>query len=243
MDDTVQLDIQRFNPETGDEPYWQTFDVPVSPGDPVLAALMRVREEQDGSLAFRASCRSGICGSDGMVINGWPRLACKTQVADARDAHGMIRIQPLFNLRCLKDLVVDQTPFWDKFRAVFPWLMPDTYELEPEKERRMTMEPDDFQLLSKASDCIFCQICFAACPIVGLDQGFLGPQALIKAYRFEADPRDEGTPTRAPVLDDPEGVWRCRTIFNCTEACPKGIPITRGIQVLKRAMVQEELHR
>ena len=243
MHDTIHLDIQRFNPETRDEPYWQTFEVPVSPGDPVLAALMRVREDQDGSLAFRASCRSGICGSDGMVINGWPRLACKTQIADVSDAHGTIRIQPLFNLPCLKDLVVDQTPFWDKFTAVFPWLMPDVNEAEPEKERRMQMDPDDFQILSKASDCIFCQICFAACPIVGLDEEFLGPQALIKAYRFEADPRDAGTPTRTPVLDDPEGVWRCRTIFNCTDACPKGIPITRGIQVLKRAMVQEELGR
>lgn len=239
----VSLDVRRYNPESDEQPHWQTFKVEVNPGDPVLAALMQVREEQDGSLAFRASCRSGICGSDGMVINGWPRLACKTQVDNVVDRHGTVRVQPLYNLPCVKDLVVDQAPFWDKFQHIFPWVMPDPDIPEPEHERLMTMDDEDFAILSKASDCIFCQICYAACPIVGLDEQFLGPQALIKAYRFEADPRDDGTDARFPVLDNPDGVWRCRTVFNCTDACPKGIPITRGIQALKRAMVQEELSR
>lgn len=238
--DTVTLDIKRYNPEMDGEAHWQTFQVAVEEGDPVLAALMRIREEQDGSLAFRASCRSGICGSDGMVINGWPRLACKTQVQDMVGPDRVIRIQPLYNLPCIKDLVVDQSPFWDQFRRIFPWLMPDPEEAVPETERRMTLPQEEFDMLSKASDCIFCQICFAACPIVGIDPEFLGPQALIKAYRFEADPRDDGAAERFPVLDNPEGVWRCRTVFNCTEACPKGIPITRGIQALKRRMVREE---
>nr|WP_243239472.1 succinate dehydrogenase iron-sulfur subunit [Sulfobacillus harzensis] len=234
------MEVRRFNPERDKDPHWERFTVESYPGDVVLALLMRVREEQDGSLAFRASCRSGICGSDGMVINGWPRLACKTQVAEVA-GDGPIRLEPLYNLACIKDLVVDQTPFWDKFQSILPWLMPDPHEEEPVEERRMTLEPEAFDMLSKASDCIFCQICYAACPIVGLDPAFTGPQALIKAYRFEADPRDAGTAERTPTLDNPEGVWRCRTIFNCTEACPKGIPITRGIQVLKRSMVREGL--
>lgn len=208
-----------------------------------MAALMQVREEQDGSVAFRASCRSGICGSDGMVINGWPRLACKTQIAAVLDKRNAVRLEPLYNLPCLKDLVVDQTPFWDKFQAIFPWVIADPDAAIPEQERRMMMADEDFEMLSKSSDCIFCQICYAACPIVGLDEDFLGPQALIKAYRFEADSRDHGTKMRQPVLDNPQGVWPCRTTFNCTDACPKGIPITRGIEVIKRALVREELRR
>ena len=240
---SISLEIRRFNPEEDEAPHWQSFTVPVNPGDPVLAALMQVREEQDGSVAFRASCRSGICGSDGMVINGWPRLACKTQIEEVVDARNAVRVEPLYNLPCLKDLVVDQTPFWEKFQHIFPWVMPDPQEALPEHERPMTMGDEDFEMLSKSSDCIFCQICYAACPIVGLDDDFIGPQALIKAYRFEADPRDHGGDERYPVLDRPQGVWRCRTTFNCTDACPKGIPITRGIEVLKRAMVREELRR
>lgn len=240
---TITVKIKRYDPENGHAPHWQTYHAQMHNGDPVLAALMQIREEQDGSLAFRSSCRSGICGSDGMVINGWPRLACKTQIDNVVDDEGVLAIEPLFNLVCLKDLVVDQTPFWDQFSRIFPWLMPDRDDPEPSHERRMTLPPEEFELLSKASDCIFCQICYAACPIVGLDPDFLGPQALIKAYRFQADPRDHGIDARYPVLDDPEGLWRCRTTFNCTDACPKGIPITRGIQVLKRSMVKRALSR
>jgi succinate dehydrogenase / fumarate reductase iron-sulfur subunit len=237
----VTLRIRRYNPDDDNGAYWQEYSVDIEPGDVVLQALMRVREDLDGTLAFRASCRSGICGSDGMVINGWPRLACKTQVSDVASKSGMIQLEPLYNLACLKDLVVDQEPFWTQFSRITPWLMPDPAVPEPEKERLMVLEPDAFDLLSKASDCIFCQICFAACPIVGLDREFLGPQALVKAYRFEADPRDQGHQTREAVLGAPEGVWRCRTTFNCTEACPKGIPITRTIQLLKRALVREAI--
>lgn len=239
MATSVNLRIRRYNPETNEPPHWQDYEVRVDPGDVMLAALMRIREEQDGSLAFRASCRSGICGSDGMVINGRSQLSCKTQVADVMEGGDPITVEPLRNLDTIKDLVVDQGPFWRRFEQVFPWLMPNEGEPEPREERRMTMPEGEFAVLSKASDCIFCQICYSACPIVGLDDDFLGPQALIKAFRFEADPRDDGTKVRTPVLNNPEGVWRCRTTFNCTDACPKGIPITLGIQRLKQEMVLE----
>lgn len=242
--DTIEVHIRRLTPEDGNgESYWQRFEVPVPPGSSVLAALMQIREEQDGSLAFRASCRSGICGSDGMVINGWPRLACKTQIESVIGPERRLSIEPLFNLTCIKDLVVDQTPFWEQFIAVVPWVVSDPRAAVPEREYRMVMPDEDFGLLSKASDCIFCQLCFAACPVVGLDPQFLGPQALIKAFRFEKDPRDAGSADRAATLDNPQGVWRCRTTFNCTEACPKGIPITQGIQALKRAMLRHEFSR
>jgi succinate dehydrogenase / fumarate reductase iron-sulfur subunit len=239
----VTVKVRRFNPEVAHDAYWQTYSVSLEPQDAVLAVLMKIREDQDGSLAFRASCRSGICGSDGMLINGQARLACKTLAASVIDRSGMLVIEPLANLPCLKDLVVDQTPFWERFRAVMPWLMPDPAQPEPQTERRMVMDPARFDDLSKASDCIFCQICYTACPIVGLDPEFLGPQALIKAFRFEADPRDHGTAQRFAVLNREQGVWRCHTTFNCTASCPKGIPITKGIQALKRALVWEGFRR
>ncbi|PSR34058.1 MAG: succinate dehydrogenase iron-sulfur subunit [Sulfobacillus benefaciens] len=232
--------IFRYDPVKDPAPYWSLFTVNVEQGDSVLTGLMKIREELDGSLAFRASCRSGICGSDGMVINGRSRLACKTQVDDM--GHGEVVIEPLRNLPYLKDLVVDQTPFWDKFESVMPWLHESTTEPVPETERRMTLAEDAFDDLSKASDCIFCQICYAECPVNGLDRAFIGPQALIKAFRFEADPRDVGTNERVPILDQPDGVWRCRTTFNCTVSCPKGIPITKDIQSLKREMVGTYFH-
>lgn len=239
MSDVVTYKVFRYDPSQDSEPRWDVFDVPVEPGDAVLAGLMRIREDQDGTLAFRASCRAGICGSDGMVINGRSRLACKTQVAAMADRDGVVTVEPLRNLPYVKDLVVDQTRFWDKFEAVDPWVMPA--DAPPEKERLMTLPQAEFDLLSKASDCIFCQICYSECPINGIDRGFLGPQALIKAYRFEFDPRDDGIRDRVPALDSVDGVWRCRTIFNCTESCPKGIPITHGIQLLKRKLVSERV--
>lgn len=239
MGSHVVFQVMRYDPRRDVEPYWAEYDVPVDEGDTVLMGLMRIRESLDGSLAFRASCRSGICGSDGMVINGRSRLACKTQVAAMVAVRGRVVLEPLRNLRYVKDLVVDQTPFWKKFRRVEPYLMPAA--APPVAERRMTMPQDAFDLLSKASDCIFCEICYSECPINGIDRGFLGPQALIKAFRFEFDPRDDGAAARLAPLSNVEGVWGCRTVFNCTDACPKGIPITEGIQRLKRKLVAETL--
>lgn len=239
MASDILFQVMRYDPRRDVEPYWAEYHVPVDDGDTVLMALMRIREDIDGTLAFRASCRSGICGSDGMVINGRSRLACKTQVAPMVSAKGRVVLEPLRNLRYVKDLVVDQTPFWQKFQRVEPYLMPD--EPPPARERRMAMPQAEFDLLSKASDCIFCEICYSECPINGVDRGFLGPQALIKAFRFEFDPRDDGAASRYAPLSNVEGAWRCRTTFNCTDSCPKGIPITEGIQRLKKKLAGELL--
>ncbi len=235
----VLFQVMRYDPRRDVEPYWAEYPVAVDDGDTVLMGLMRIREDIDGSLAFRASCRSGICGSDGMVINGRSRLACKTQVAAVVSDRGRVVLEPLRNLRYVKDLVVDQTPFWQKFRRVEPYLMPE--EPRSAAERRMVLPQAEFDRLSKASDCIFCEICYSECPINGVDRGFLGPQALIKAFRFEFDPRDDGAAARYAPLSNVEGAWRCRTTFNCTDSCPKGIPITEGIQRLKRKLVGELL--
>lgn len=242
-DAAVTFRVFRYNPVTDEKPYWALYSVLVEPGDPVLMGLMRIREEQDGSLAFRASCRSGICGSDAMVIAGQSRLACKTQILQALDGNREVVVEPLRNLPYVKDLVVDQTRFWDKFEAIAPWLHEDPETPVPVAERLMQLPESEFDDVSKASDCIFCQICYSECPVNGMDRAFLGPQALIKAFRFEADPRDYGTASRTPVLNHPEGVWQCRTTFNCTLSCPKGIPITKGIQALKREMVSVGLVR
>ncbi|MCY0886772.1 MAG: succinate dehydrogenase iron-sulfur subunit [Firmicutes bacterium] len=241
MGQPVTFKVFRFDPSRDHEPYWAYYTVEVEPGDVVLAALMKIREEQDGSLAFRASCRSGICGSDGMIINGRSRLACKTQVSDLLRQGSVITLEPLRNFPYVKDLVVDQAQFWEHFRAVDPWVQPDPAEPEPVEERRMILAPEAFDELSKASDCIFCGVCYSECPIVAQDHGYLGPQALIKAFRFEADPRDAATAARAPVVGGQQGVWRCRQTFNCTAACPKGIPVTRGILELRRKMVRFRL--
>jgi len=235
----VVYQVMRYDPRQDVEPYWAEYQVPVADGETVLAGLMRIREEMDGSLAFRASCRAGICGSDGMVINGRSRLACKTQVSAMAAKTGRVVIEPLRNLRYVKDLVVDQTPFWQKFKRVEPYLMPG--DAPPRRERPMKLPRAEFDLLSKASDCIFCEICYSECPINGTDRGFLGPQALIKAFRFEFDPRDDGSRARYEPLANLEGAWRCRTVFNCTESCPKGIPITEGIQLLKKKLAGEML--
>lgn len=243
VEPTVIFRVFRYNPVTDEKPYWALYPVPVEPGDPVLMGLMRIREEQDGSLAFRASCRSGICGSDAMVIAGRSRLACKTQIADVLNGEREVVVEPLRNLPYVKDLVVDQTRFWDKFEQVHPWLHEDPESHPPTTERLMQLPEQDFDDVSKASDCIFCAICYSECPVNGMDRAFLGPQALIKAFRFEADPRDHGTGQRAPILNNQEGVWKCRTTFNCTLSCPKGIPITKGIQALKREMLTVGLGR
>jgi succinate dehydrogenase / fumarate reductase iron-sulfur subunit len=230
--ETLTFKVFRYDPSREAVPYWALYDVPVDPGDTVLTGLMYIREVLDGTLAFRASCRAGICGSDGMVINGRARLSCKTQARDVADDLRVVQLEPLRNLPCLKDLVVDQGAFWEKFRAAKPWLINE--EPPPVRERLMALPEDEFRMLSKASDCIFCQICYSECPINGLERAFLGPQALIKAYQHEFDPRDRGEEERLAAVSGADGVWRCRTTFNCTVSCPKGIPITHGIQLLKQ---------
>jgi succinate dehydrogenase / fumarate reductase, iron-sulfur subunit len=225
------LRIQRFDPEKDEKPYMQQYELVAGPGMSVLEALFELTDRQDNSLAFRYSCRGAICGSCSMYINGAYRLACASQLADYREP---IVIHPLPGMRVIRDLVVDLDPFWEKYMRVKPYLI--TYSPDPERERLQS--PEQRRIIDEMVNCILCWCCSSACPIVWGDEDYIGPSALIRANRFMSDSRDEGEDARLPTLSDTDGIWRCHTIFNCVEACPKNLNPTASIQALKRRSIR-----
>ena len=226
----VSVRIRRFNPETDTEPHWQTFQVQASPTDRVLNLLINIKGYQDGSLTFRRSCAHGVCGSDAMRINGVNRLACKVLV---KDLPGEITIEPIKGLPLEKDLVVDMEPFFEAYRAIKPFLV--TYGNPPTRER--IQSPAERERFDDTTKCILCAACTTSCPVYWTDGSYFGPAAIVNAHRFIFDSRDEGAEERLEILNDREGVWRCRTTFNCTEACPRGIEITKAIAEVKKALL------
>ena len=228
----VTLKIRRYNPEISEESTWETFQVQGQPTDRVLDALHKVKWDLDGSLTFRRSCAHGICGSDAMRINGKNRLACKTLLKDV-NPDKPITIEPIQGLPVLKDLIVDMEPFFAAYRSVMPFLV--TTGNEPTRERIQSQE--DRERFDDTTKCILCAACTTSCPVFWTDGQYFGPQAIVGAHRFIFDSRDEGTAQRLEILNDSEGVWRCRTTFNCTEACPRGIEVTKAIQEVKRALI------
>ena len=229
---TVTVKILRYNPEVSEESHWESYQVSAEPTDRVLDALHKVKWDLDGSLTFRRSCAHGVCGSDAMRINGKNRLACKTLLKDVNPSQP-ITVEPIKGLPVLKDLVVDMEPFFDAYRSVMPFLV--TTGNEPTRERLQSQE--DRERFDDTTKCILCAACTTSCPVYWTDGQYFGPQAIVGAHRFIFDSRDEGTAQRLEVLNDKEGVWRCRTTFNCTEACPRGIEVTKAIQEVKRAMI------
>ncbi|HET9860893.1 MAG TPA: succinate dehydrogenase iron-sulfur subunit [Nocardioidaceae bacterium] len=230
MDVTVK--ILRYNPEVSEESSWESYQVTAEPTDRVLDALHKVKWDLDGSLTFRRSCAHGVCGSDAMRINGKNRLACKTLLKDVNPSQP-ITVEPIKGLPVLKDLVVDMEPFFDAYRAVMPFLV--TTGNEPTRERLQSQKDRD--RFDDTTKCILCAACTTSCPVYWTDGQYFGPQAIVGAHRFIFDSRDEGTDQRLEILNDKEGVWRCRTTFNCTEACPRGIEVTKAIQEVKRALI------
>jgi succinate dehydrogenase / fumarate reductase iron-sulfur subunit len=230
MDVTVK--ILRYNPEVSEEAKWESYQVSAEPTDRVLDALHKVKWDLDGSLTFRRSCAHGVCGSDAMRINGKNRLACKTLLKDVNPSQP-ITVEPIKGLPVLKDLVVDMEPFFDAYRSVMPFLV--TTGNEPTRERLQSQE--DRERFDDTTKCILCAACTTSCPVYWTDGQYFGPQAIVGAHRFIFDSRDEGTDQRLEILNDKEGVWRCRTTFNCTEACPRGIEVTKAIQEVKRALI------
>jgi succinate dehydrogenase / fumarate reductase iron-sulfur subunit len=226
----VTLKIRRFDPESAGEAFWQSFEVPVEKGDRLLDALHHVKWYVDGSLTFRRSCAHGVCGSDAMRINGVNRLACKVLVKDLGDT---ITVEPIKGLRVEKDLVVDMEPFFEAFRSIKPFLI--TSGAEPTRERVQTAEQR--ARFDDSTKCIMCAACTTSCPVFWNDDAYFGPQAIVMAHRFIFDSRDEGAAERLEILNEKEGVWRCRTTFNCTDACPRGIQVTKAIQEVKRALI------
>ncbi len=227
----VDLRILRFDPERDAAPHWESYRVDAEPMDRVLNLLHAVKADQDGTLTFRRSCAHGICGSDAMLINGRNRLACKIRV----DQLGRkISVAPLTGLPVVKDLVVDMDGFLAKYRSVMPFLIADTPP--PERERRQS--PADRARYDDTTKCILCAACTTACPSFWAQPSYVGPAAIVNAHRFIFDTRDDAGDERLEILADKDGVWRCRTIFNCVDACPRGINITRAILEVSRAVVE-----
>jgi len=227
----VDVRILRYDPERDPKPHWEAYQVEAEPMARVLDLLHTIKWEQDGSLTFRRSCAHGVCGSDAMLVNGRNRLACKIRV----DQLGRrITVAPLPGLPVVKDLVVDMDGFFAKLRSVEPYLVNDSPE--PARERRQSQAQraryDD------TTKCILCAACTSSCPSFWAQPGYVGPAAIVNAHRFIFDSRDEGAEERLEILADKDGVWRCRTIFNCTDACPRGINVTQAILEVSAAIVE-----
>jgi succinate dehydrogenase / fumarate reductase iron-sulfur subunit len=214
---------------------YDDFVVPYESSLTVLEGLFAIQEDQDGSLAFRYCCRASICGSCAMYINGRYRLACQTNVLHLHADR--VIVEPLPHLPLIKDLVCDMDDFFAKYEYVQPWLMRESQP--PEKEVPQT--PAERKKLDMPIDCILCGACYSSCPSVWTEDNYLGPAALLKAYRFEVDSRDEARKERMPRWDNERGAYRCHTITNCVEACPKELNPTEGIQWLKMAAVRRRL--
>ena len=229
---TVTLFVRRYNPEDGQEARWEDFDVLVHGTDRVLDALHKIKWEMDGSLTFRRSCAHGVCGSDAMRINGRNRLACKTLIKDL-DITQPIYVEPIKGLAVEKDLVVDMNPFYQAYKDINPFLIASD---KPEKERLQSAE--QHSKFEDTTKCILCAACTTSCPVFWTDGQYFGPAAIVNAHRFIFDSRDEGAELRLDILNDKEGVWRCRTTFNCTDACPRGIEVTKAIAEVKQAILR-----
>lgn len=226
----ITLKVKRFDPEGDKRPYWSEYHVEARPTDRVLDILHDIKWHTDGTLTFRRSCAHGICGSDAMVINGVNRLACKIL---AQDLGNTINVEPIRGLPVLKDLVVDMEPFFDSYKAVLPYFIND----DPEPTGERYQSPEDREIFDASTKCILCAACTTSCPVFWSNGRYIGPAAIVNAHRFIFDSRDQGTAQRLDVLNQSNGLWRCRTAYNCTEACPRGIPVTQAIEEVKRELL------
>jgi succinate dehydrogenase / fumarate reductase, iron-sulfur subunit len=230
----VTIRLKRQNPEIPgkEKPYWQEFVLKdVDPTDRLLEMLHRIKWEQDGTLTLRRSCAHGVCGSDAMRINGVNALACKVLLKDVGER---VTVEPILGLPVIKDLVVDMEPFFEHYRAVMPYFVTDTPVPEDGRERFQT--PEDREKFDDTTKCILCAACTTSCPSFWANGKYVGPAAIVQAHRFIFDSRDSAAKERLDALAEPNGVWRCRTIYNCTPACPRDIQVTRAIGEVKLAI-------
>ena len=229
----MRLSIYRFNPESDAAPRMQDYDISLGAHDKkLLDVLMRLRETDD-SLSFRRSCREGVCGSDAMNINGRNGLACITSVSDLKEP---VVLRPLPGFPVIRDLIVDMTQFFAHYNAIKPYLIND--QIPPERERLQS--PDERERLNGLYECILCACCSAFCPSYWWNPSkFIGPAGLLQAYRFITDTRDTATKDRLAYLDDVYRLYRCRTIMNCTEVCPKGLSPSHAIERIRVALLRE----
>lgn len=230
----ITLKINRFNPEVDQKSHFETYTAEVEPTDRLLDALNYVKWNIDGTLSYRRSCAHGICGSDAMLINHVNRLACKTLV---KDVGNNVVIEPIRGFPVLKDLIVDFEPFFAQYRSILPFLIND--DPPPIKERLQSVE--EREVFDDTTKCILCACCTTSCPMYWANSEYVGPAAIVNAHRFIFDSRDHGAAQRLDILNTRTGVWRCRTIYNCTDACPRDIEVTKAIEDCKRAIMYNRL--
>lgn len=231
MDVTVK--IERFDPEKDPAPHWEEYRIDISPTDRVLDALNMVKWEKDGAFAYRRSCAHGICGSDAMRINGKNRLACKVLI---KDVAPVITVEPMRGFKVLKDMIVDMDGFFAKYKSLKPFLIND----EPTSGAERLQSPEARARFDDTTKCILCGACTTSCPPFWADPTYLGPAAIVNAHRFVFDDRDRAGAERLALMNGGDGVWKCRTVFNCVEACPREIDITGAIADVKRALLYKK---
>ena len=237
MPDRITLQVARYRPEQDSGVTFDEHEVPCPKDWVVLDGLNHIKDHLDGTLSYRWSCRMGICGSCGMTVNGEPKLTCATFLADY--APGPIRVEPLRNFPVIRDLIVDIGDFMRKLVRVTPWLVRDVDTPVAEGEYRQT--PEQLDEYKSFSMCINCMLCYAACPIYGLDPKFIGPAAIALAQRYNLDSRDEGAVQRMAVLSEHEGIWGCTFVGECTKVCPKHVDPAGAIQRYKLTAAVESM--
>jgi fumarate reductase iron-sulfur subunit len=235
MADKIALEVARYTPDRDKEPRMETFEVPLRKEWVVLDALNYVKDRIDGSLSFRWSCRMGVCGSCGMMVNGEPKLTCATFLTDY--APGPVRVEPLKNFPVMRDLIVEISDFLTKLSKVKPWLI--RKDEKPVTQGEYLQTPEQLETFKQFSMCINCLLCYAACPVYGLDPLFAGPAALALAQRYNMDSRDQGSDERLDILSQHDGIWGCTFVGECTEVCPKHVDPAGAIQQYKLTGTQE----
>ena len=228
-DRQVALEVFRFLPDDDPEPHFQQYEIPYREDWVVLDALNHIKNQVDATLSFRWSCRMGVCGSCGMMLNGEPRLTCEAFLHEFYP--GPIRVEPLSYFPVVRDLVINMDDFMAKLSAVKPWLIPE--EPKPVEEGEYLQSPGEKARYQRFSMCINCMLCYSACPVYGLDSNFVGPAALALAQRYNLDSRDGGQRERAEIVTSHEGIWECTYVGDCTRVCPKDVDPAGAIQMAK----------
>lgn len=235
MAETIILEVARYRPEQETEPTFQSFQVPFRKDWVVLDALNYIKDRLDGSLSFRWSCRMGVCGSCGMMVNGEPKLTCATFLSLYQP--GPVRVEPLQNFPVVRDLVIEMTDFMMKLKSVKPWILREAPK--PLTEGEFLQTPEQLGTYKQFSLCINCLLCYSACPVYGLDSHFIGPAAIALAQRYNMDSRDQGAEERLEVLSQHEGIWGCTFVGECTRVCPKNVDPAGAIQQYKLTAAKE----
>jgi fumarate reductase iron-sulfur subunit len=235
MADMITLEVARYRPEREREPTFQTYEVPFRKDWVVLDALNYIKDRLDGSLSYRWSCRMGVCGSCGMMVDGEPKLTCATFLSDYMP--GPVRVEPLSYFPVVRDLVIEMTDFMVKLKSVKPWIVRE--EEKPTSEGEYLQTPDQLDAYKQFSMCINCMLCYAACPVYALDPQFIGPAAIALAQRYNRDSRDQGSEERLDLLSQHEGIWACTFVGECTKVCPKNVDPAGAIQQYKLTSTKE----